>query len=294
MKKPFYFAQDAMQTNAIIKQFNDYKQPDKSQPEILYWAALVDSAFDYPVQDNAPYLHDGINCYSTHAFQALADAAPWLVPLQDDESSLKRVIRHCSERPMLSFIASTEPIYKLKEAWKDLHWVSDADGQPMVLRIADTRTLPSIATILSAQQWAALTAPLAHWLYVNREGQLKALVLAPKAVQAEATIKLTQMQLNAFLEAAEPDALIDFLVDNMRDVIPVNIKGSALYELIKDICNIAQMHEVEAFNDKVSLAVAACLTLGKSNQNPKLEKILTLKKWEQGKLGEMLEIAGVI
>lgn len=295
MKKSFNFAQNAMLKTDVVKQFSEYKKvQEKQDTKKLNWAALVDSAFDYPVQNDAPYLSQGINCYPADKFQDLKNAAPWLVPIEGNDDLLKRIIRHCSERPMLSMIASYEPIDKLKQMWENLHWVSDVDNQPMMLRIADTRILPSLPAILNPAQWAALTSSIAHWLYINREGQLNALALAPKTVKADEKIKLTQAQLNEFLTAAEPDALIDFLVDNMPDVMPANLKGSAIYELIKQSCKIAHTYKVEAFNDRVSLAVAACLTLGDSNQNPKLEKILTLKKWEHGKLGEMLSAEEVV
>jgi len=293
MSTSAYFAQDAMNERAVIKQLADYKETLAPESKDLYWAALIDSAFDYPVNDNALYLQNGINCYDFDRYQALKDAAPWLVPIQDDVQ-LRRIIKHCSGRPMLSFIASYEPLERLKATWEKVHWVHDADKTQMLLRIADTRSLPNIATILTPKQWAILTKLLAHWLYVNREGQLEALTLADITVEADDDITLSQTQLNAITDSAEPDAVIDFLVDGMSDIIPDTLERSAFYKLIEQSCTLAKQHNVDTFSDQISIAVSACLTKGESNQNPLLGALLAKKTWDSGKLGEMIIAEGLV
>lgn len=294
MSSSVYFAQDASDSKVVIAEFYAYQADIKPQKESLYWFALVDSAFDYPVSEDAPYLHGGLNCYSQEIHQSLENAAPWLVPIEKNAVALKRLIKHCSERPMLSFIASHEPMHQLKATWEEAHWVSDADNERMLLRFADTRTLPNIATILSPSQWAILTQSLEHWLYINREGHLQALPLAPKELLADDEIKFTQHQINDFLSSAEPDAVVDFIATDMRDVIPEGMKRSVFYALVVQTYKLAQKHHVQAFNDIVSLAVAACLTMGESNQNIKLLEALQSKKFEHGKIGELFIELGIL
>jgi hypothetical protein len=297
MKKTDFFAQDEMSHLAVFTRLREYA---KAQPD-LHWAALVDAAFDYPESDEAPYASGGINCYLLDAYQGLKAAAPWLMPLSlndlasdDPQSPLKKLLRHCRERPMLSFVASRKPSMTLKEDWANLHWITDADNQRMLLRLADTRILPNLPQVLTPEQWAAFTAPLAHWLVINREGQLVTCPLAAKETIASGPIQLTQAQMDALMQAAEADAVIDLLAESMPNIIPADIKKSRFYTLVNDSCQLAQAHQIEAFDDTVSLAVAACLTSGASNKNPLLLALLKGKKWASGKLGEALVAEAII
>lgn len=289
MKNNVFFAQDAMVTHEILDQLNEYI---KTQPD-LHWAALIDSAFDYPASEFFPYTTTGINCYAFDAYEGLEAAAPWLMPFAD-EQQLSNLLRHCKARPMLSFVASRQPIAELTETWASLHWVTAVDKQRMLLRLADTRILPMLPQILSSDQWAAFTAPLEHWLFINREGKLNNCPLAPENTRAVPHIQLSQAQLDLLLQAAEADAVIDLIVDCMSDIIPIDIKNSHFFKLINESCQLAQAHQIEAFPDTVSLAVAACLTSGESNKNPKLHLLLEKKKWIPSKLGETLVTEEVI
>lgn len=262
----------------------------KAQPD-LHWAALVDGAFDYPSTELAPYAATGINCYMLDAFEGLQAAAPWLMPLSSsdpDQQQLRKLLRHCKERPMLSFVASREPTMTLKEGWANLHWICTADEQRMLLRMADTRILPMLPQVLTAAQWAAFTAPLEHWLLINREGQLVTCPLAAKDTTSSTKIELTQAQLDTLLQAAEADAVIDLFVENMPEIIPADIKKSQLYNLIDESCQLAQAYQIQTFSDTVSLAVAACLTSGESNKDPKLLALLGAGEWTPSKLGEAI------
>src|SRR5450830_566133 len=126
MKNNNFFAQDAMSINVVLTQLNEYA---RLQPD-LHWAALVDAAFDYPASDEAPYTLEGINCYLLDEYQGLKAAAPWLMPFSpddSDQSTLRRLLKHCKERPMLSFVASYKSAVALKEDWANLHWITDLD-----------------------------------------------------------------------------------------------------------------------------------------------------------------------
>jgi hypothetical protein len=293
MKNINFFAQDATAISTVIAMMGEHIQ---AQPD-LHWAALVDAAFDYPATEPAPYTFKGINCYQLDAFEGLQGAAPWLVPLPSDDPNqqeLRKLLRHCRERPMLSFVASRQPAITLKDDWANLHWVCAEDEQNMLLRLADTRILPVLPQVLTPEQWSAFTAPLEHWLLINREGQLVTCPLANKCVIASKKIKLTQAQLDALLHVSEADAVIDLLVENMPEIIPVNIKKSQLYKIVNESCVLAQAHRIEVFSDTVSLAVAACLTSGESNTNKKLIVLLDAGKWISAKLGDAILAENII
>ena len=175
---------------------------------------------------------------------------------------------------MLSFVASRQPIEKLKNDWANLHWISTADAQRMLLRFADTRILPILSQALTSAQWAAFTAHLDSWHFINREGKLESCTLAPENINATIDIQLSQDQLDTLLQAAEPDAVIDLLAEGMPELIPPDLKKSEFHALITESCKLGKQYAIAAFPDTVSLSVAACLTRGLSNSDPKLLKIL--------------------
>jgi hypothetical protein len=293
MKTTAFFAQDKMNVAGVIDELNAHRN---AHPE-WHWAALVDGAFDYPEAEQTPYAAEAINCYLSDAFEGLEVAAPWLYPLPsttEDKASLRKLLQHCNGRPMLSFVASRGPLMELKEAWAPLHWLNTTDDQRMLLRLADTRTLPELPRVLTARQWAALTAPLAQWLTIDREGHLKSCPLAPEGVFAETQIQLAQTQLDALLQAAEPDAVIDVLVDSMREALPASQKKSQLHRLVEASCALARSYQVEVFSDIVSLAVAACLTEGASNDDAKVHALLHDRRWTSGEMGNALLAEGIL
>lgn len=257
----------------------------------LHWAALVDGAFDYPSAWHAPYASEGINCYQIDTCEGLQDAAPWLMPLASNgtnQALLERLLRHCSEHPMLSFVASREPTINLKKYWENLHWVSTDDGQRMLLRMADTRILPILPQVLTSTQWAAFTTPLACWLYINRYGQLVSCSLEPEETPVSVPIRLSQLQLDRLLNAAETDAVFNLVTERMADIIPAGMNPIQLYHLIEESCLLAQAHQIEIYSDTVALAVAACLSCGQSTRNPTLLALLRARQWIAGKLAEAL------
>jgi hypothetical protein len=112
--------------------------------------------------------------------------------------------------------------------------------------------------------------------------------LTDRDVVASKQIRLNQAQLDALLQAAEADAVIDLLMENMPEIIPENIKNSQFYKLVNESCVLAQAHKIEVFSDIVSLAVAACLTSGESNENKKLIEIMDNRKFTPSKLGDVI------
>ena len=272
---------------AVIDSFKEYVA---AQPG-LHWAILIDSAFDYPAAGETLYAPGSSNCYRFDAYEGLQEVAPLLLPISTDAAGqelLKRVLRHCNGRPMLSLVASRLPCETLNERWQDLHWVTDADGQRMLLRVADTRILPALPQILEREQWSAFTSTLELWLYVNREGQLTPNVLAPKDSGMCKEIRLTHAQLELMLQAAEPDAIADLIVENMPEIVPAGLKNSQFHSLVRETCVLAQNQQVQVFADVVSLSVAACLTEGESNRSAKLHRLLAEKDWVPSKLGQAI------
>ncbi|KRB83699.1 DUF4123 domain-containing protein [Duganella sp. Root198D2] len=284
--KPEFFGQDRTNIPAVR---TDLLALAEAQPDD-HWAALIDAAFDYPAPDASPYWSRGINCYGGPAYEGLRKAAPILVPLDPvyDQAFLTRLLRHCHDRPMVSFLASRFDLNTLCQSWEPLHWITAIDHQKMLLRLADTRILAELPRILEPSQWAAFAAPVTQWAVVNRSGRLTPLPLpAPDAAKAS-SIHLLHEQLAALLSAAEPDNILALIVDSMSDILPQDLPGSRAYAMVSDSCALARKHEVTNWADVVSLSVAAFLTEGKTNQNESLTAYLARKQWPPGDLGTSL------
>ena len=263
----------------------------------LHWAALIDSAFDYPASETVPYAAGSINCYSANEFEGLQKAAPLLVPIPVDQRSdahLRSILFHCAARPMISFVASRVPLAELSKHWRSLHRVNVVDDQKMLLRFADTRVLSVLPEILTPSQWLSYSAPLVCWLVLERTGTFTEIPLAPAGALPDQDIKLSGPQVDALLMASQPDAIIELLKNAMSDVVPDSLRNSDFYELISGSCQLAALHGIELFADVFSLAVAACLTMGESNRNPEVDALLRARRWPAGDLGDMLVAEGLV
>ncbi|MFC5472406.1 DUF4123 domain-containing protein [Paraherbaspirillum soli] len=291
-----YYAQNPLDIESVNQQVLGRIAKD---PE-LHWALLIDTAFDYE-QPHALPLH-GVNCYDGQTASGLADAAPWLLPLyapgeaiERTQSALQMWLKHCNRRPMLSIVASRKNAHQIAADWRQLHFVKTGDSQQFLLRFADTRVLTTLPTLLTTQQWAALSTPLMHWLTADRQGALVAVAVAPVGTgAAPAPFELSNQQVAALTDAAEADAVINHLAENMEKIIPQQIAPARFYADIVHTLALAKQYQLEHWPDKLALITAACLTLGKSNKNPALIEILLQRRWYPGRLGEAMDVLGVV
>lgn len=286
-----YFAQDPTDIAAVLAAL----APHMAARDDLFWAALVDSAFDHGT-DAPAALYPGINCYAGDVpLDDLTGVSPRLVPIHPESKELAGLLGHCSGRPMLSVVASTLPLRDLAARWLPLHWAHAPDRQRMLLRIADTRVLAGLPSILDASQWTAFAAPFAHWFYIDRSGKLAECSLpAPGPDAVPTALDLSQAQLDAFTEACEPDAALDFLADHTPDVFPASTSRAGLYAYIRGTFQLANEHHIESWTDKIALVTAELLTRGEVRRHPGLEPLLRSKAWAPGKLGEALADHGLV
>ncbi|MEC5163994.1 MULTISPECIES: hypothetical protein [unclassified Janthinobacterium] len=150
----------------------------------------------------------------------------------------------------------------LCDDWKHVHWITAFDEQRTLLRMADTRILPVLPRVLSAEQWIAFGSSIEYWSYINREGGMEICPLSSGDFIADTKIHLSQRKLDEMLLAAEADAIIGLLAEAMSDIVPAGLKKSEFYKIMNDSCNLARTYNVKEYSDSVSLAVAACLTVG--------------------------------
>jgi len=284
-----YFAQDPTDLKAAEKFLTD---AFVAEPE-FHWIALIDGAFDHG-SGAAGTIYEGLNCYADeYPLNDLVGTAPWLIeldPLERGHKQIAKLLAHCSGRPMFSVMASRIPARSLGKRWLPLHRVHTNDEQRLLLRFADTRTLPLLPDILLPAQWAGIAAPLAHWFLVNREGAMVTMALPePTEGALPSALRLSQIQLDAMVKACEPDAALDMLAGQMPEIFAPNVAHGKLHGYIKrKTFGLIDRHGIENWTDKVSLVMAELLTNGKMHEGSKLQELLLTKAWQPGNLREAL------
>ena len=278
-----YFACEASNTTAVCTALADIII---AQPE-LNWLALVDSAFDYgragvslPNERHAVYDCDGMS--------DLLPASPILIVLTPHDIGrlrfeLTTLIRHRKERPMLSIIGTPASASSVSEHFRlFLNAVTD-DGQEFLLRFADTRVLPGLASVLRQAHWDGMTCLLSAWIAIDREGNLQALPLHADRAPLEARFQLSASEFAGLVTNGEPDAVIDVIVESNPEAFP-EASRAAIYRTVADSCAFAHQHNVQAFPDLVALAYLALLDEGKALRDPALGEMLRRAEWKVGNL----------
>jgi len=264
----------------------------------LRWHVLYDSAF--ALEEDCP----GVNCYAFDSLTDLAPVAPRIVPLPARKHSggdlareVGRWLARCSSRPMLGFIASPLDAEAIAENWASLHMVRTEDGDRLLLRIADTRTLPALQRTLLPAQWAALVLPLKHWLIVDRCGAVMSLGLhASGSEPAQAPLILSGPQVDHLVESAEADALIAFFEESLPDLMPspTDLLPSLWHRRVDRVLKLAREHDVDRLEDKVALIQAAQWTDEACLRDERVLAILHSGSWRKEGMSEALLATGML
>ncbi|MGA4422902.1 DUF4123 domain-containing protein [Ralstonia nicotianae] len=274
-----YFAVDSRDPNVWL---DGLVQTIDAAPD-AHWFALVDGVFDY---GRKPFVAP-VPTYplygATSALHELLPASPYLLPLDRRASNdlrglIDKVGRHCQGRPMLSFMASWQPAEHLVRLWQPcLQPVVEEDGSRYLLRFADTRVLPALPGAVSPAAWSQLTAPLLHWCYIDRAGDLEILWLSETldepSTYPSAQLVLPQSDIDRMVDAAMPDAILDFMTREAPGSMPDTSKAE-IYCLVAQACALAKKYSLESTPDTVQLAAYALATGGDGLQEPQLLALL--------------------
>jgi hypothetical protein len=259
-----------------------------------HWIALVDKAFDH--QSSALRWHgETTSLYQTGRLANLEHASPTLYALPTSDThtlhqELLRLVRHASGRPMLSFLKSSLTAQQLASKFQGVLELQTTDGQVFALRLADTRSLPAVAESFSAENWSRVTQGIDRWVIVNRAADPEDLALPQTEDVSEHSVDLIVLlddELDQLVALNQPDALAQALFDNFPDLMPKK-EHAAFYQTMAQVCDMGAKHQIEAFPDLMSLAVATVSTEGQILQNPKLGPWLDAKAWAQGQFASEL------
>ncbi|WP_426401032.1 DUF4123 domain-containing protein (plasmid) [Ralstonia sp. R-29] len=265
-----------------------------------HWFALVDGVFDYGRKPFAAPLQSFPLYGATSRLHELLPASPYLLPLDrragvDLGSILNALGKHCQGRPMLSFVASWQPAEHLVRLWQPcLQPMVVEDGSRYLLRFADTRVLPALPGAMNPTGWSQITAPLLHWCYVDRAGELETLWLseshAEPATYPIEQLVLPQADIDRMIDAAMPDAILDLIDRESPGSLPDTGRADG-YRLVSQACALAKKYSIDSTPDTVELAAHALETNGADLREPGLLALLGDAHREPGALQSYLRAA---
>jgi hypothetical protein len=252
------------------------------------WYALIDTAFDYrkpafPLPAGSTPVYQGIG------LEDLQPVSPVLVPIdrKDTLHCIHELLAHCSGRPMLSILSTPPDIAaeRLVEHWKPLHRVITPDGQKLLLRFADIRTLSHLPCTLKTEQWAAWHRDINEWHCINRRGDLELLPPPKTGSKPARDIRLEDDQFVHMLEATEADAILDFIRKNQPEALPEHLNGFQFYQYAELSLIKLRGHDIHSPPDAMSLVAGVINTDGLLLKAPQLDTLLSAKKMGKREIG---------
>lgn len=258
-----------------------------------HWLALVDTAFDH--ESEGLYWKKAIMpVYHQGRLERFQHVSPVLIELDtsSDEvlaTEVKRLLRHCQGRPMLSFMHTSLPPQKLIEGWQKILEVQTEDGQMLLLRFADTRTLPTLAQVLKDTAWPILRHGVEQWHYIDRDGNLQPLEL-PDAEQhiPSGSPKINDEALAEFSRLSLPDALVSAMREEFADLLPQ--ATAADYRKLSAVCELAEKNGIDGFPDIMGLAVVIYSYGDQLLKHQELAEWLGKQDWQEGQFMDALVV----
>lgn len=259
------------------------------------WLALIDSAFD-DGRKPIPWPTEAVPVYHQDKLHAFQPIAPVLLEFTiDDDNALRgevlRLLRHCQGRPMLSFLHTKLEPLALRDSWQNVLEIETEDGESFLLRFADTRTTPAIASTLPSCAWHRLSRKIGQWLYVDREGNLQSLESSPADStpedDAQSSIRITDKALGELVDSGQPDALAGALHEHFPDLLTAT-DGALTHQRLTEVCGLAARNGIESFPDVTAMAVAVCATNGKLLGDQQFAAWLSRRDYAPGELTDAL------
>jgi len=254
----------------------------------LDWFALLDTAFDHE-KPGFPLPQEAVNCFEGNVFlDDMKHVAPVLIPVPHAlaPERIPLLIEHRGNRPMLSFIGAEKGVSagEIAKQWKSLHFIYPEDGERYMLRFADTRTLPNLPRFLSVLQWQAFHQNIAEWHIIGRQGKPEEILLEKTDKRPPFKLSLTEKQFAKMVELDEPDVALSSINRAELDIIPENMTGFCLYDLICRSLEKTAEHGITHWSDKVSLIILAIEMNGEILEDADVDVWLKAREWEEGKI----------
>ena len=271
-------------------------EPERTVTGRRHILALVDQGFDH-TGSRLAVSQPATRLYDCDRWSVLADHGPLLIQLPVHQATtcseaVEALVRHCSGRPMLSFLKSSFTLDALVDHWRQLIAPEVAGVGPVLLRWADTRVSSYMAQALLPQNWRCFSAPLSGWWTVDRYGDLNPLiddtehqsavlpvVAMPFALSDSEVVELTRLGM--------PDALVQTLWEQLPELVSQD-RPAVLYGTMNEAVSLAEANGIEAYPDIHALAVFLVLSGREAAQRGEVRDLLRSKSWASGKLASEL------
>jgi len=151
-----------------------------------------------------------------------------------------------------------------------------ADGQRFFFRMADSRSLEMLWTVLDEQQRGALLGPVAAWSFTDASGVSITFSRQQDRVSpAPLPMRLTDAALHRLTELSWPWQLLVAAEDAGAE-IPSDASDRYLLDLVSEATRMVREAGAQAgFAVETSLAVALITTRGTASQNPRFAVALS-------------------
>lgn len=291
-----YFAVDQIAPNFTDELLHAFELAKRHNGKLSLYA-LIDTSFEYanPRAGRPIWKGQEASLYQGSGLDALLNASPCLFKLADDENlarvQMRRLLDHCSGKPMLSFIASEFDSSALVQTFKDFLEVKSVDKQQFVLRFADARILAGLDSILQGNNTYGWRRGIAHWWLPNRQGRLSQLpdhaCNEDDNARTITGLALSQDAFNQLVDDGETDAVLDAIFDQNPAVLEEALP-SENYFLVQRLLAQTARFEIKNFPDVVMFCTTALFTSEYFYSHPRFKEVLGLKAWPAGELGTAL------
>lgn len=228
----------------------------QSEPSATYWA-LVDVALlgASTFKAAARRHHWGaINALVNTPLEAFGEVAPHLIAINQGrdqrQEQIKQLLQLTTGTPALSWLRSAYPERALQMLFGYLGKAQIQERQnPVHLRFADTRILPGLLNILSANQQRRVIDIVQNWRWFNRGGAWQEWPIEPASANAAemdtaSHLHLSVSQFEHLLKNAEADGFFEMLTHQCPDLIPaqhraglhIRLRGLLLRATELEVC----------------------------------------------------------
>jgi hypothetical protein len=108
----------------------------------------------------------------------------------------------------VSFIETDLTFEEVVAHLRKFIYVCTESGVELTLRFADSAVLPVLASVLSPEQWALITAPFRSWKIHGRDGKLMTLPIVDQTTSVELPLVLSGAQVIALKDSMGTDQLL--------------------------------------------------------------------------------------
>ncbi|WP_169708644.1 DUF4123 domain-containing protein [Trinickia terrae] len=161
---------------------------------------------------------------------------PFLVELTADRDALltQTLLTHCVADPRgMSFIFSRHEIDGLAEGLRERLPLQCEDGTTWQLKFFDSRTLPILASALTAEQQRSFFRISREWWFLDRERALQRLTGNDESRDDyRAPLRLSEQQAAAFIDAAVPDSVL-YILERTDDDLTSAFEPHIRYRIVE-------------------------------------------------------------